>query len=300
MCVRTLTSTPAGPTWTTDGIYAAGAVNIPSWASDQSDTGGSITPVANAGTIPDPYAGNAALIQAFANATTATGPSINCSSMYCGLPASSSGSNNGSYCTTGPNPGVGSPATCTLKPGNYSGFNVSSGGPFTFNLQPGLYVFNGNINATSNVTVNGAGVTVIMASGSTLVGGASFTLNLSAPDPSSAASYGGIAGIAFATNSSATASTCRMGGTLVFCGSSSLTVNGVIYAPNGTFSTNGSTTVTTGCTELLAGSVALGVGSSFNGTFTDNNNDCTTTLGAASFGSTYTSTTGTSVASLVQ
>lgn len=279
-------------------VDAAGAISIPSWVSDQSNSGGNITPQANAGTIPDPYASNAALIQAFANATTATGPSINCSIMYCGLPANSSGSNNGSYCTTGPNPGVGSPATCTLMPGNYSGFNISSGGPFTFNLQPGLYVFNGNISALSNVTINGSGVTVVMASGSTLAGGASFTLNLSAPDSSSAASYGGIAGIAFATNSSATTTTCGMGGTLVFCGSSSVTVDGVIYAPNGTFNTDGSTT-TTGCTELLAGSVSLGVGSYFSGTFSDNNNDCTT-LGATSFGSTYQSSGGTSTASLVQ
>ncbi|MBW4093396.1 MAG: hypothetical protein HIU82_20190 [Proteobacteria bacterium] len=298
--VRSNANISAGSTdWNTDGIYAAGTVAIPSWATDQANGGGNITPQANAGTIPDPYASNAAVQQAFTNATTATGPTINCgNTLYCGLPASASASNNGSYCTTAPYPGNGSPATCTLMPGNYSGINITSGGPFTLNLQPGLYVFNGNINVASSVTINGSGVTVILASGKTLTGGASFTLNLSAPDTATAQSYGGIAGIALATSSAATTNTCGMGGTLVFCGNSNVTVDGVIYAPNATFNTAGSTT-TTGCTELLAGSVSLGVGSYFNGTFSDNNNDCTT-LGAASFGSTYQTAGGTSTASLVQ
>ncbi len=284
-------------TWTTDGIYAAGTVNIPSWASDQSDTGGSITPVANAGTIPDPYASDTALQTAMANASSATGPTITCTGGVpnCGIPSTAGSTYNGSYCT--------SYGTCTLKPGNYNGFSITSGpygaGQYTFTLEPGLYVFNGNMSFTgSNIVIDGAGVTIIMANGDTFTGSSSFTMNISAPDTTSAATNGGFAGIAFATESSTTSNYCSQGGTMVMCGSSSVAIDGVVYVPNGTYATSGST-ATTGCTEMLAGSVALGVGSYFSGTFSDNNNDCTT-LGAASFGSTYTSTTGTSVASLVQ
>jgi len=48
-----LTETGSG-NWNTQGIYAAGSISIPFWVSDKNNAGATLTPIANAGTIPDP------------------------------------------------------------------------------------------------------------------------------------------------------------------------------------------------------------------------------------------------------
>jgi len=264
--------------WNTEGIYAAGTVSLPSYFGPGQvvdNNGNPITPQSNAGTIPDPYADNPTVQNALTQAANATGPSINCSTLYCGLPASSAESNNGSYCTPESNPpGVGTPATCTLMPGNYAGFNINGGGPFVFNLQPGLYVFNGNINLTSSpITINGTGVTIITTG--TFTGSSSFDFNLTAPTPAQAADTGGIAGIALAGATT---------GAVTVSGDPNVQIGGVMYFPHASFSGSGSTSATgnasANCFELIAASITFSGYSGYAG-------DCPT-MGATSFGSVNT------------
>ena len=257
--------------WNTQGIYAAGSVSIPSWVSDTYNNGSTLTPVPNAGTIPDPYSGDQAVQTALKTAGTVTGSSISCSNQNCGLPGSAGSGFNGSYCT---GQGTGS-VTCTLEPGNYGGFNVTSGGPYTFNLQPGMYYFNGNINLTNYTTTNGSGVTI--ATSGTFTGANTFNFYVNAPTSAQAASTGGIAGLAIAGNTT---------GTISVSGNPQMQIGGVMYFPNATFSGSGSTSATgsatESCFEIIAGSITLGGYSGYAG-------NCPT-MGALTFGSTYTST----------
>ena len=278
--------------WNTQGIIAAGTVSIPFWVSNEDNKGNTIVPQQNAGTIPDAIASNAALQTAFARASQATASSIACSNQHCGLPEGGpSGTQfNGSYCN---GQGTGS-VTCTLQPGSYGNFAVTGGGPYTFNLQPGMYYFNGNIDLTNYTTTNGSAVTIVTTG--TFNGANTFNFNLSAPDAAQAASTGGIAGIALAGNSantidSNTPGACNSTSTIAVCGNPQVHITGVLYFPNGTFSGQGSTTAaSSSCFELLAGSVSLSGDSGYSGT-------CPS-LGAPGFGSFYSASA--SLVALVQ
>jgi Putative Flp pilus-assembly TadE/G-like len=260
-----------------DGVYAAGAASIDSWIPDTNNNGQSVTPVSNAGTIPDPYASNTALQTALQDAASASGTAINCNDLDCGLPTSSGGGANGSYC--GAQSGEGAATTCYLQPGDYSGFNISGGGCYTFDLQPGLYVFNGNFNVSGTCgTISGNGVTIVTTG--TFNGTSTFNFDISAPDALQVDQTGGIAGIALAGSTS---------GTVSISGSANLQVNGVIYFPAARFTAGGyNNTSGPGCTELIAASITLSGYSSVAG-------NCSS-LGAASFGSTDSS----GLATLVQ
>ena len=270
-----LTETGSGA-WNTAGIYAAGSISIPFWVSDTNNSGKTLTPTANDGTIPDPYATNAAVQAALTKAGTVTGSSIACSNQHCGLAEGSpNGSYNGSYCV---GQGTGS-VSCTLAPGNYGSFNVTSGGPYYFTLEPGLYYFNGNINLTNYTVTNGTAVTLLTSG--TFTGANTFDFTLSAPNPTQAATTGGIAGLALAGNTS---------GTISVSGNPQVSINGVMYFPNATFSGAGSTTVaSSSCFEILAASITLSGDSGYAGTCPQ--------LGATAFGSTYASS---SLTALVQ
>lgn len=257
--------------WNTEGIYAAGSVSLPSWFSptDVTDNNGNpITPVPNAGTLPDPYATNAAVQQAFTQAAQATNvTSISCPNPNstwqnpspCTLPA------NGSSCSATTGSG-----TCTLEPGTYGSFNVTSGGPYTFNLQPGMYYFKGNINLTNYTTTNGNGVTIVTTG--TFNGANTFNFNVNAPTPAQAALTGGIAGLALAGNTS---------GSVTVSGDPHVQIGGVMYFPNASFSGQGSTSATgtpsESCFELIAASISLSGYSGYAG-------NCPN-MGATSFGS---------------
>lgn len=260
-----ITETGSG-NWNTEGLFAAGSVSIPNWVSDTDNNGNPVIPQQNAGTIPDPYASNTAMQNSFTAAAKSTGPSIACSNQNCGLAAGTpNGSFNGSYCA---GQGTGS-VTCTLEPGSYGSFQVTSGGPYTFNLQPGLYYFNGNVNLTNYTTTNASAVTIITTG--TFTGANTFNFNLSAPTPAQAADTGGIAGIAMAGTTS---------GSLSVSGEVQMQITGVMYFPNATFTGQGSTTAgSSSCFELLAGSVSLQGNSGYSGT-------CPS-LNTTPFGSTY-------------
>jgi len=261
--------------WDTEGIYAAGTVSLPSYFGPSyvvDNNGNPIAPQSNAGTISDPYASNQTLQQAFVNAAQPTDPSSN---VTCPNPNSTSQNptpcsvpSNGSYCTSGTGSG-----TCTLVPGNYGSFNVTSGGLYTFNLQPGMYYFNGNINLTNDTETNGNGVTIITTG--TFTGANSFYFNVNAPTPAQVSSTGGIAGIALAGTTT---------GAITVSGDPHVQIGGVMYFPNASFSGSGSTSATgsasENCFELIAGSITLSGYSGYAG-------DCPQ-MGATTFGSVNT------------
>ncbi len=270
--------------WNTEGIIAAGTVTIPFWVSNTDNKGATLTPHPNAGTIPDALATNPALNAAFTAAAQSTGSQIACSNQHCGLPeGAGNGTFNGSYCN---GQGTGS-VTCTLQPGSYGSFEVTGGGPYTFNLQPGMYYFNGNIDLTNYTTTNGSAVTIVTTG--TFNGANTFNFNLSAPDATQAANTGGIAGIALAGNTahpitSSTVNACNTTSVIAVCGNPQVHITGVVYFPNGTFSGQGSTTASSSsCFELFAGSVSLSGDSGYSGT-------CPS-LGAPGFGSFYSAVT---------
>ncbi len=251
-----------GATQTTAGYYAASTITVPAWFT----TTGAQYP--NSGTIPDPYASNSAMQAAFTTVKGLSGTTnVTCSNQNCTGLASGL---NGSSCT-----GIGTGSvTCAVKPGNYGSFQVTSGGPYTFNFAPGLYLFAGNMSFLSSNTINGTGVTIV-TSGS-FTGGASFNMNLTAPSSAQVASTGGVAGVLLASSSSATST---------FSGSSAMQPTGVFYFPNATLAATASTMFdvsSSACVEIIAGSVTLSGGGYFN-------SNCSS-VNAVSFGSVATTT----------
>jgi Flp pilus assembly protein TadG len=261
-----------GGSLTTGGIYYVGSDGIQSWITTTP------TPIHEAKVIPDPYAGNTALQNALTSASSLTGQTnIACGSVQGSGPAGqNTGSNNcngtntlphGGTCVTNSSTGV----TCTLYPGTYGSF-IISGGPYTFNFQPGLYEFSGAVSLADNSTSNGSGVTIITAGAFT--GSNTFNFNLTAPTSAQASSTGtgGIAGVVLATSSTS-------GVTL--SGSVAFDVTGVVYSPNGPFNASGSSgnppigSASVSCLEIIATTIELTGASYFN-------SNCSS-LGAASF-----------------
>jgi Flp pilus assembly protein TadG len=266
-----------GSSFTVAGIYAAGTVgatttptlSIPCGATvngSSANNGCSPYPSSgllqsnvavhgNAATVPDPYATSTAMQAAIANAASTVGSSISCSNQQCGLPASSGSTFNGSYCT---GQGTGS-VTCYLKPGNYGGFTVGSGGPYTFNYAAGGYVFNGNVNLSNNNTHTGSGVTIFTTG--TFTGSNSFTFNLTPPSttvmptPSTMGPWQ-IAGVVLA----GTTADPNGGTGVTLSGAVSFLPAGAMYFPNATFSAQGSNglgTSSSGCLELIAARIIV-------------------------------------------
>ena len=266
----------------TAGIFAGGAVNIDTWIAT---TGGQYP---NDGTIADPYASNTALQNAFTTAAGLTGTTnIACGSVggVVGTAGQYTGNNNCNGTNTLPNGGscvTSGGVTCTLYPGNY-GSLTTSGGPYVFNLQPGLYLFSGSISLTNSTTTNGTGVTIISVG--LFTGQNSFNFNVSAPTLVEAANTGGIAGVVLASKTSTTTT---------ISGNAAFNAAGVVYFPNAIFDASGSScnsstpcfgNNSTACLEIIASSIKLTGNSNFSST-------CST-YGAA----TFTSTSGTSTTS---
>jgi hypothetical protein len=279
----TISVTGGGGPLTTAGFYAGGSLHIDTWISSSG------TQHAFNGTIPDPYASNTALQTAFTTAAGLTGMT----DISCGTTAgvkntagANTGNNNCNGTNTLPNSGTcvtGSGVTCTMHPGNYGGWIAPQGGPYTFNLQPGLYLFHGPIVLSNSTTTNGTGVTIITTGGSysgttySFKGANSFNFNLVAPSPTDVTNTGGVAGIVLASNSSTTAT---------ISGNAAFNISGVAYFPNAIFDASGSScnsstpcfgTSTTACLEIIASSIKTTGNSNFN-------SNCTS-LGAASFSS---------------
>ena len=275
----TITFSGAG-TLNTSGIYAGGAISIPTWFN----VTGSQNP--NDGTIPDPYASDTALQNALTTAAGLTGVgNIACGSIggVNGTAGQYTGNNNCNGTNALPNGGTCSSTggvTCTLYPGNYGSFIVSSGGPYTFNFQPGLYLFSGQVSLTNNTTTNATGGVTIVAAGG-LVGENTFNFNLTAPTPLEVSSTGGIAGVALASKTTTA---------LTLSGAVNFYVDGVVYFPNAVFNASGSSgnvgATGVSCLEIVAASIEVSGASNFN------SSGCSA-LGAISF----TSVGSTSVSS---
>jgi Flp pilus assembly protein TadG len=268
-----------GSSFTVAGIYAHGGVaassypslTIPCWATingSSSNNGCNPYPASgllqsnpyvfgNSAVVTDPYANNAAMQSAITNAPNTSGSSITCNNQQCGLPSSSGGTYNGSYCT---GQGGGS-VTCYLKPGNYGSFTVGSGGPYTFNYAAGGYVFNGNISLTNNTTHNGTGVTVYTTG--TFTGSNTFNYNLTAPSTTVYSGTSGpwqIAGVVLAGATS---------GTVTLSGNPQFLVTGVVYFPNASFSSQGSNGLGasgTSCLEIIVNNITLSGATYLNST----------------------------------
>jgi hypothetical protein len=272
----------------TAGFFAGGAISIDTWITS---TGGQYP---NDGTITDPYASNTAVQSAFTTTAGLSGAaSISCGTTggVLGSAGQYTGNNNCNGTNTLPNGGTcvtGSGVTCTMYPGNYGAWNVPQGGPYTFNMQPGLYQFNGPITLTNSTTTNGTGVTIVSTGAFT--GSNSFNFNVTAPTPTQVASTGGIAGVVLASNSTTTAT---------ISGNAAFNVAGVVYFPNANFDASGAScnssspcfgNNSTVCLEIIAQSIETTGNSNFN-------SDCTS-YGASTFTSVSGSTT--TVARVVQ
>jgi len=266
-----------GGSFNTGGLYAAGEIDIPTWVTV---SGGKYP---NDGVLQDPYKSNTTLQNALTAASSTTGSNIACLNQQCGLPAgAANGTFNNSYCT---GQGTGS-VTCYLKPGHYGAWTALGGGPYTFNLSPGLYVFNGTIDLENNTTTNGTGVTIITTGA--FVGKNTFNWNVTAPSSAQVASTGGITGVVLAGTVADVKST---DGTvtkpsLTLSGNPQFLADGVVYFPNGTFDASNSPTLggsKNACLEILAANIKLS-GSTYL------NSNCST-LNVAGFGSNPGSTT---------
>jgi Flp pilus assembly protein TadG len=137
----------------------------------------------------------------------------------------------------------------TLSQGCYSGITIN-GSNIVVTLSTGTYFITGSFIVNgSNVTVNGTGVTIYLASSSaSFTDNGNTTLNLSAP------TSGALNGILFYQNPSDT-------NTLTINGSSTSSLKGIFYAPTANLVVNGS-----GSTDFYT---AFVVGSLiFNGTGT--------------------------------
>ncbi len=229
-----------GGTFTTAGLYAADSISIPAWVTI---SGGGKYP--NSGVLDDPYSTNTTLQNTLAGASSVTGSNIACVNQNCGLPSSAGASFNGSYCS---GQGTGS-VTCYLKPGNYGNWTALGGGPYTFNMAAGLYVFSGRVDLQNNTTTNGTGVTIV--TGGYFNGQNTFNFYVTAPSNAQAASTGGIAGVVLASATNTTIS---------FSGNPQFLADGVVYFPNATFDGRNSPTLGSSsntCLEIVAANILL-------------------------------------------
>jgi Flp pilus assembly protein TadG len=259
----TVSVTGGGGPLTTAGIYAVGAINI---ASGITTTGGQYP---NSASIIDPFASYSPLQNALTTAAALTGvTNIVCGSVQgvIGTAGQYTGGNNCNGTNTLPNGGTcvtSSGVTCTLYPGNYGSFTIS-GGPYTFNFQPGLYLFKGLISLTNSSTSNGNGVTIVTAGAFT--GQNSFNFNITAPTQSQVSTNGGVVGIALASSSTTTAT---------ISGNAAFNVAGVVYFPNAIFDASGSScnsstpcfgNNSTSCLQIVAKSIKTTGNSNFSST----------------------------------
>lgn len=145
---------------------------------------------------------------------------------------------------SGPSYNANSPAssTFTMQPGIYTNaFSLNSGQDIT--MAPGIYVFEGGLSLGSNVTLQGSGVTMYFtcsgysssnttpcvagsSSDASFDASAGATYNLSAP---SSGDYQGILMMADPNNTA----------TMNISGTSSVTTDGTIYAPNEAINVSG-------------------------------------------------------------
>ena len=135
----------------------------------------------------------------------------------------------------------------TLSPGVYcGGISISHGARVT--LSAGQYILDGgNFSVSGSATVTGSGVTIILTSskGASKIGSVSIgnggALNLSAM------TAGSTEGLVFYQDQNAPTT-----GTNSFQGAASMRITGAIYFPEQSLTYSGSTSNSSGCTQLIA------------------------------------------------
>ena len=208
---------------TVDGnVIAAGQVSITNGASITSP----YTATPNAGQIPDPFGSDTTLQDALDAAATASGSAESCTA-------------GGGH--------------CTISPGDFTGITVNNGATLT--LTPGLYTVNGPVDfAGGTVNIQAGGVSIITSGQVTIGNGVAVNGFLAATPGSAGATGGAIPGVLLAT--SATNSGGNDAATLN--GGASFAFAGVMYVPNGSLSiSNGVSTTTPGCAEVVASDVVV-------------------------------------------
>ena len=105
-------------------------------------------------------------------------------------------------------------------------------------FEPGIYIVDGNITNDGSGTVSGAGVTFAVSGNVTL--SSSMAINLTAPQS------GPYRGMIFFGDRDATVETHTI------TGSTSSTYQGAVYFPTGNLTFTGSSSVTNGCTQIIA------------------------------------------------
>jgi hypothetical protein len=139
----------------------------------------------------------------------------------------------------------------SLNPGTFSSITSGSG---NINLNPGVYIVNGNISIGNGATLTGSDVTIITSGTVSFGGGSTVTLSAAPSGSNPGTAAGAIPGILIAGNSTST-DTLSNG--------MKPTLTGVIYYPNGTMAISGGVNVGNSCLEVFAGSLSISNGASF-------------------------------------
>jgi hypothetical protein len=141
---------------------------------------------------------------------------------------------------------VGATTVETLSPGVYcNGLSIGASAKVT--LSSGQYILNGgNFTVNGNATLTGSGVTIILtsSSGSSKIG--SVSIGGSAAVNLSAMTTGGTEGVVFFQDPNAPTS-----GANSFEGAASMQISGAVYMPQQSLTYSGSTSNTSGCTQLI-------------------------------------------------
>lgn len=136
----------------------------------------------------------------------------------------------------------------SLQPGYYpNGLQITS----TTTLAPGIYIFGGDVKVVGGATLTGNGVTLVFTSSNgnnyakaDFAGGS--TIDLTAP------TSGPTAGIAIFGDRNMSSST-----TFKFNGGSTQNIEGAVYVPGGSIAYAGGSSVSLGCTQLIADQVTF-------------------------------------------
>ena len=120
------------------------------------------------------------------------------------------------------NPNLAGNVTQTLTAGCYNG--ITANGNINLTLSPGLYIINGPLSLTGNVSLTGTGVTLDLLSSTSIPG--NVALNLTAP---TSGTYNGVIIYQPSTNTSS----------LALTGNAGSTFEGIVYAPSAAVSLTG-------------------------------------------------------------
>lgn len=154
------------------GAGGSATMSAPDFYANGSINGSGITGTLhpNDGTVPDPYANDPAIQNAFANLSPGQGASF----------------------SVKPN------NTGTLSPGTYSSWSIKGAAT----LQPGIYYVNGDISLGAQGSLSGNGVTIVTSGALSMQGGATLAISAAALGSTS----GAIPGVVFAGTSTSSAS----------------------------------------------------------------------------------------------